>query len=718
MKVYQTNEIKNISLMGSSGSGKTTLAEAMLFESGTIKRIGSIEAQNTVSDYFVVEHEYGYSVFPTVLHTEYLGKKLNFIDCPGSEDFIGGTITSLNVTDQALILLNCQYGVEVGTLNQFRYTKMTNKPVIFLANQLDTEKSDFNKTVEQLRESFGSKVTLIQYPLEVGENFNAIVDVLLMKMYTWKPEGGIPNIVDIPESEQEKANDLHNKLVEAAAENDEKLMDLYFEKGTLSENELREGIRKGLIARDLYPVFCVSGGKDMGTRRLMEFLGNVVPQVSEMEHPMTLEGEEVLPDSNGPTSIYVFRTSIEPHIGEVTFFKVMSGTLHEGDDLNNISRGSKERISQLYCISGSNREKVDELRAGDIGATVKLKDTRTGNTLNEKGCSYQYPQIEYPAPKYRRSILATNKAETEKLNAVLMRMHEEDPTWLIEQSKELRQTIVYGQGEFHLRTLKWRIENNEKINIQYEEPRIPYRETITKKARADYKHKKQSGGSGQFGEVHMIIEPYVEGEAVPQYYKFNGQEHKISVRDTQIIDLAWGGKLVVINSIVGGAIDNRFFPAIIKGIMSRIERGPLTGSYARDVRVIVYDGKMHSVDSNEISFQIAARKAFAEAFREAGPKLLEPVYEVRVFTPSECMGDIMSDLQGRRGIIMGMESSKGQETITAKVPLAELNDYATAISSVSGGRAAFNMRFDKYEIVPGDEQKKLLEAYMEAEEKE
>lgn len=712
MKVYQANEIKNISLMGSSGAGKTTLVEAMLYESGVIKRRGTIDAKNTVSDYFPVEQEYGYSVFPTVIHAEWLGKKLNIIDCPGNDDFIGGAITSLEVTDQAVILVNTQYGVEVGTQNHFRYTEQFKKPVIFLCNQLDTEKSDFNKTVEQLRDSFGSKTVLVQYPLNVGPEFNAVIDVLLMKMYRWKPEGGAPEILPIPDAEQERANELHNKLIEAAAENDESLMDKYFEQGSLTEDEMRNGIRKGLVGRDIFPVFCVCSGRSMGVRRLMEFLGNVVPFVTDMPKPVTTEGVEIAPDANGPTSIFVFKTSVEPHIGEVSYFKVMSGTLHAGDDLTNVSRNQgKERISQIFSVSGQNREEVSEMVAGDIGATVKLKDTRTGNTLDGKGCDYEFPRIKYPDPKYRRAISPQTRGEEEKLSAILTRMHEEDPTWIVEQSKELKQTIVYGQGEFHLRTLKWRIENNDKLPIVYDEPKIPYRETITKAARADYRHKKQSGGAGQFGEVHLIVEPYTEGMPVPDTFKFGGQEYKISVRDTQEIPLEWGGKLVFINSIVGGAIDARFLPAILKGVMDRMEQGPLTGSYARDVRVIVYDGKMHPVDSNEISFRLAGRNAFAEAFRNAGPKVMEPIYDLEVLVPSDRMGDVMGDLQGRRAIIMGMESVKGFEKLTAKVPLKELSNYSTSLSSLSGGRASFTMKFASYELCPADVQDKLLKEY-------
>ena len=711
MKVYQTNEIKNIALLGSSGSGKTTLVEAMLFESGVIKRRGSIAAKNTVSDYFPVEQEYGYSVFSTVLHVEWNNKKLNIIDCPGSDDFVGSTVTALNVTDTAIILLNGQYGVEVGTQNHFRYTEKLNKPVIFLVNQLDNEKCDYDNILEQLKEAYGSKVVPIQYPISTGPGFNALIDVLLMKKYSWKPEGGAPVIEDIPAEELEKATEMHKALVEAAAENDEGLMEKFFGQDSLSEDEMREGIRKGLVARGMFPVFCVCGGKDMGVRRLMEFLGNVVPFVSEMPKVQNTEGKEVAPDVNGPESLYFFKTSVEPHIGEVSYFKVMSGKVREGDDLLNADRGSKERIAQIYVVAGGNRVKVEELQAGDIGAAVKLKDVKTGNTLNGKDCDYKFNFIKYPNSKYSRAIKPVNEADVEKMMTILNRMREEDPTWVIEQSKELKQTLVHGQGEFHLRTLKWRLENNEKLQVKYEEPKIPYRETITKAARADYRHKKQSGGAGQFGEVHLIVEPYKEGMPVPDTYKFNGQEFKINVKGTEEVPLEWGGKLVFINSIVGGSIDARFLPAILKGIMARMEQGPLTGSYARDVRVIVYDGKMHPVDSNEISFMLAGRNAFSEAFKNAGPKILEPIYDVEVFVPSDKMGDVMGDLQGRRAMIMGMSSEKGFEKLVAKVPLKEMSSYSTALSSLTGGRASFIMKFSSYELVPTDVQDKLIKDF-------
>ena len=718
MKVYNSHEIKNIALLGNDGSGKTTLTEALLFESGLIKRRGRITAKNTVSDYFPVEQDYGYSVFSTVFHVEWMGKKLNIIDCPGSDDFVGAAMTALNVTDTAVLLINGQFGPEVGTQNHFRYTEKLAKPVIFLVNQLDSDNCDYDKILEDLTANYGTKVVPVQYPVKTGADFNALIDIILMKKLTWGPDGGEPTIEDIPAEEMEKAQEMHRTLVEAAAENDEGLMEKFFETEQLTEDEMREGIRKGMVTRSIFPVFCVCATKNMGVGRLMEFLGNVVPFVDEMPAVHNTRGVEVPTDAAGPTSIYFFKTGVEPHIGEVQYFKVMSGTLHEGDDLLNADRGSRERMAQIFVCAGANREKVEQLEAGDIGCTVKLKDVRTGNTLNGKDCENRFNFIKYPNPKYTRAIKAVNEADTEKMMAALNRMRQEDPTWEVEQSKELRQILVHGQGEFHLRTLKWRLENLDKIAVEFYEQRIPYRETITKAARADYRHKKQSGGAGQFGEVHLIVEPYSDGMPDPTVYKFGNQEIRIAMKGKEEIPLEWGGKLVFINSVVGGAIDTRFMPAILKGIMSRMEQGPLTGSYARDVRVIVYDGKMHPVDSNEVSFMLAGRNAFSQAFKEAGPKILEPIYDVEVFVPAEKMGDVMSDLQGRRGMIVGMSSENGYEKLQAKVPLKEMSSYSTTLSSLTGGRASFIMKFASYELVPGDIQNKLVEAFEKEQEEE
>ena len=714
MKVYKTDEIKNIAILGGSGTGKTTFAEAILFESGLIKRRGTISAGNTVSDYYPVEKEYEYSVFSTTLSIEWKNKKMNFFDCPGSDDFVGGVISALNVADMSIMLIDASSGVEVGTLNQFRYTKKYNTPVVFVINQLDHDKADYENTLTNLQEIYGNKVVPVQYPISSGASFDAIVDVLKRKMYKWAPGATAPEVLEIPESETERAEGHYQALLEAAAENDEGLMEKYFDKGTLTEEEMRDGIQKGMINRDLFPVFCTSAEKNMAVHRVMNFLSIVAPSPDSMDAPLNTEGEEVKPDSEAPASLFFFKTTVEPHIGEVSYFKVMSGRVKEGDDFMNVDRQSKERIGQIFSVAGQIRTKVEQLEAGDIGAAVKLKNVKTGNTLNEKGLEQKFDLIKYPEPRYRRAIRPLNESNSEKMSEALNRMREEDPTWVVEVSKELKQTIVSGQGEFHLRTLKWRLENNDKIEIEFLEPRIPYRETITKVARAEYRHKKQSGGAGQFGEVHLIVEPYVEGEPVPPVYKFNGQEFKIQSRDVQTVELEWGGKLVLVNSIVGGAIDTRFIPAIMKGITARMEQGPLTGSYARDVRVIVYDGKMHAVDSNELSFMLAGRNAFNAAFKNAGPKILEPIYDVTVSVPGEYMGDVMGDLQGRRAMIMGMESEAGFEKIKARAPLSELSNFSTSLSSLTGGRGSFSMKYATYELLQSDIQDKLLKEYEES----
>ncbi len=708
-KVYQANEIKNIAMLGGSGSGKTTLMESMLFESGVIKRRGSIETQSTVCDYFPVEKEYGYSVFSTVCNVEFMGKKLNIIDCAGSDDFCGGTVAALQMVGSALVVLSANEGVTVGTQNNFRLVENAHKPLAFVVNKCDHEYADFEKVLHELRETFGNRCTVMQYPVNAGTGFNAVIDVLKGKMLVWGPDGGAPEEKEIPAGEQPKVEEMRQALQEQAAEADETLLDKFLEEG-LNDEEIMQGLKSVYAQGSMYPVICCSAAKDMGIRRLMDFLNVMAPAPRQFEYK-TVDGKSVRPVDDAPTSLYVFKTSVEPHVGEVSYFRVMQGVVRPGDDLQNMERGSKERISQLFMVDGSMRTPVEEVHAGDIAATVKLKDTRTGNTLNGKDCDNRFDFIKFPNSKYSRAIKAVNEAETEKMMNALQKMREEDPTWQIEQSKELKQIIVHGQGEFHLRTLKWRMENNEKIQIVFDEPKVPYRETITKAARADYRHKKQSGGAGQFGEVHLIVEPYYEGMPAPEVYRFGGQEFRINAKSTETVDLEWGGKLVFINSVVGGAIDTRFMPAILKGVMQRMEQGPLTGCYARDVRVIVYDGKMHPVDSNELSFMLAGRQAFAQAFRDAGPKILEPIYDVEVFVPSDKMGDVMGDLQGRRAMIMGMTSENGYEKIVAKAPQKEMLNYSTALSSITGGRASFIMKFASYELVPGDVQSKLIAEY-------
>ena len=719
MKVYQTNEISNLAIVGGSGAGKTTLAEAMLFEGGVIRRRGTVNGKNTVSDCYPVEQEYGYSVFSTVFNVERAGRKLNFFDCPGSGDFSGGSVTALSICNTALLLVNGAYGVEVGTQNNFRLAAKLEKPVIFVVNNIDSDKCDFDKVLEDLKRDFGGKVIAAQFPASCGPDFNSVIDLLTMKQYTYGADGTPVAVSDIPAALAGKAEEMHEALVEAAAGGDEALMEKFFETMELTEEEMIEGINKGLAQHGIYPVLCTSASKNVGVGRLLDFLAGVAATVDEFPGTPNNKGEEVKCDASAPTSVFFFKTELEQHIGEVCYFKVMSGTLKTGDDLTNANRGSKERIAQIFTPGrGNYRVLVDEMKAGDLGCTVKLKDVKTGNTLNSKDAENVFDFIQYPNYKYSRAVRPENEADIEKMMTCINRLHEQDPTWVVEQSKELRQIILHGQGEFHLRTLKWLIETGDKLNILYDEPRIPYRETITKAARADYRHKKQSGGSGQFGEVHLIVEPYKEGQPMPEVYKFGGQEYKMSVKGEDEYPMEWGGKLVFVNSVVGGAIDARFMPAILKGIMQRMEQGPLTGSYARDVRVIVYDGKMHPVDSNEISFMLAGRNAFSEAFRNAGPKVLEPIYDVEVLVPADFMGDVMSDIQGRRGMIMGMGSDGAFQKLNAKVPLKEMSNYSTTLSSITGGAGSFSMAFASYELVPTDVQDKLIKEFQEKQKEE
>lgn len=714
MKAYTTDQIKNIVLAGNAGSGKTTLAESMLFEGKTIDRRGDIDSKNTASDYHDIEHENGNSVFSSLLFTEYNGKKVNILDVPGLDDFVGGLATSIVAADTAVMVLNAQNGVEVGAEIHNRYLAKADKPMIIAINQLDNEKANFEKTIESARDRFGSAVTIIQYPVETGIHFNSVIDVLTMKMYKLG-ENGKMETLEIPENEADKAAELQNELVEKAAENDEKLMELFFENDGLTEDEMRSGITAGLLNRGMFPVFCISAKKDMGVGRLLQFITNVAPSPNQVAAPKDIKGNEIPCDASGPVTAFVFKTSVEQHIGEVIFFKVMSGTLKEGVDLTNTTTQNKERISQIMVSAGKNRTKINSLNAGDLGITVKLKGTRFNHTLSEKGVVFD--KISLPEPKYRTAIHPLTEGDEEKLGEALSRMHQEDPTILIEYSKELKQIILSGQGEYHLNILKWHLDNQFKIDTEFLKPRIPYRETITKFAQADYRHKKQSGGAGQFGEVHMVIEPYTEGAKPKDMFKIDGKDMKISVRGEEEHKLSWGGKLMYYNCIVGGSIDARFMPAILKGIMEKMEEGPLTGSYARDICVYVYDGKMHPVDSNEISFKLAGRNAFAMAFKKAAPKILEPVYDVEVLVPSDRMGDVMSDLQGRRAIVQGMSSEGGFEKISAKVPLAEMNKYSTSLSSITGGRAMYSMKFSEYTTVPGEVQEELLKAY-EAEQDE
>jgi elongation factor G len=718
MKTYQTDQVKCIALLGNSGSGKTTLAEAMLFNGGVIERRGTIDGKNTVSDYRPIEHENGNSIYSTVLYAEFQNKKINILDTPGLDDFSGGVISSLYAADCVVMTINVQNGVEVGTEIHFRHAEKVNKPLILVINGLDHEKANFEKSIEMMKERLSTNMAIIQYPVNEGVGFNATIDVLKMKMLRYSKDGGKAEVVDIPAEHSDRAAELHSALVEKAAESDESLMELFFANDSLTEAEIRKGIAKGLITRGMFPVFCISAKNNIGVDDLMEFINSEAPSITDMPAPVNSKGNVVKANPAGPASVYVFKSSIEEHIGEINYFRVYSGKVTENLDVVNSNNGTKERLSQIFICAGKNRTRLPELHTGDIGAFVKLKNTKTNHTLNVPGNDWTYSGVQFPAPKYRTAIKAQSESDDEKLGEALNKIHLEDPTIIIEYSKELKQIIVHGQGEYHLNIMRWHLDNIYKIPTNYHSPRIPYRETITKPSQADYRHKKQSGGAGQFGEVHMIIEPYEEGSSESNMMKISGKEIKLSCRSKDEIDLDWGGKLIYVNCIVGGSIDARFMPAILKGIMEKMEVGPLTGSYARDIRVYVYDGKMHPVDSNEISFRLAGRNAFSQAFKIAGPKILEPIYDVEIFVPSDRMGDVISDLQGRRGMVLGMSSEKRFEVIKAKVPLAEMNKYSTALSSITGGRAIYTMKFAEYAQVPGDVQDAVIKAYSEEEEEE
>lgn len=716
MKTYSTEQIKNFALLGNAGSGKTTLAEAMLFEGKVIERRGEVESKNTVSDFTDIEHENLNSVFASVLYTEFNEKKLNFIDCPGADDFVNGTIAALSVADTTLMVLNAQNGVEVGTEIHYRHLMKAKKGMVLVVNQLDHDKANFDKTIEHAKERLDKNLVLVQYPLNEGTGFNTIIDVLIQKQL--KFDGTKVEITDIPADQKAKAEEIRNQLLEKAAENDEKLMETFFENGTLTDDEIRKGITLGLVNQGIVPVMCISAKKNYGVARLMEFLTRVLPSPNEMPG-MADDSEKLIKYSaSGPLSMFVFKSSVEQHIGEINYFKVITGEVTEGMDIVNMTTSAKERVSQIFAPAGKNRAKLPKMVAGDIGATVKLKGTKTSQTLGAPNNTLKYPAISFPEPKFRTAIRPLSENDEEKLGEALGRLSLEDPTIVVEYSKELKQTIIHGQGEYHLNIMKWHLDNIFKIPTEFLTPKIPYRETITKIAQAEYRHKKQSGGAGQFGEVHLVIEPYTEGAPDPTMYKVNGKEIKVSVRDKEEHKLPWGGKLVFYNCIVGGSIDARFLPAILKGIMEKMEEGPLTGSYARDIRVAVYDGKMHPVDSNEISFKLAGRNAFREGFKNAGPKILEPIYNVDVWVPADRMGDVMGDLQTRRALVQGMASEHGFEKISAKVPLAEMNRYSTSLSSLTQGRAMYSMKFSEYAPVPGELQNELLKAYEASQQKE
>ena len=716
MKEYSTKDIRNVVLIGSAKSGKTTLSEAMLFEGKVIARRGTVEDKNTVSDNEEIEKINQRSIFATPLYAEFMNTKFNVIDAPGSDDFIGGAVSAFKVCENGILVINAQQGVEVGTDIFARYADQYKLPLIVAVNQLDSEKADWEKTIAEMKETFGHKPIIVQFPVNPGPSFDGFIDVLKMKYYHFKDDNGTREDLDIPANLMDEAETLRQELIEKAAEFDDTLMERFFENGSLTEDEIREGLGKGIRQGGVLPIFCLSGKKDIGVKRLMEFTIKTAISPAETKSA-TKDGNVVECKVENPTSVFIYKTDVEPHLGEVSYFKVMSGHLTEGMDLENPETGDKERLSAIYAVAGAKKEKVTGLQAGEIGCTVKLRSGKTNVTLSQLGSGIAYEHIVFPASKYRCAIKAESQNDETKLGEALSKISAQDPTIIVEYSKELKQTILSGQGEQHINVCKWRLENEFGVKVVMFAPKIPYRETITKVATATYRHKKQSGGAGQFGEVSILICPIVEGVPFTNKFKIDGKDVVLNVKTKEEFDLEWGGRLEFYNCVVGGAIDARFMPAILKGLNDKMTEGPLTGSYARDIRVFVYDGKMHPVDSNEISFILAARNAFKEAFRNAGPKIMEPIYNVEIMTPADYMGACMSDLQNKRALIEGMSSDKGFSVLKARVPLAELYRYSTTLSSLTSGAATFTMTFADYQPVPGDVQTKLLAEYA-AQEKE
>ncbi len=707
MNKFDENHIKNIVLVGGAKSGKTTLAETMLYEAQLINRRGSVENKNTVSDYHLIEQERGLSVYATPLHTEWRNYKINIIDTPGLDDFIGEIISSLRVAETCVMLVNSQHGVEVGTELIWNHVDKYRKPVIFAVNQVDHENSNFEDAVNSLQEHFGQNAVIMQYPYNEGKGFNCIIDLLKMTMYKFPSEGGKPEKLAIPQEEMEKANALHNELVEKAAENDEELMELYFDKGHLNEDEMRKGLKAGMMNHEIFPIFCLSAGNNMGSGRLMGFIDNVAPSSTEMKPEQSQKGHDVNPKVSDPTVLFVFRTEFEPKLGKISFFKVLSGTLKKGAQLKNSDTHQMEIMNQLFVMDGKSRNSVDELVAGDLGATLKLKNTDTNQTLHALATDIHIKPIEFPQARLRTAVTVDEVKDDERLTEALRKLMDQDPTLQVHYSKELKQMILKCQGELHLATIKWNLEHIYNLKVSFHKPRIPYRETIQRATNAVYRHKKQSGGAGQFAEVHMRIEPYFTDADMPSGF---------SIRGNELVDLEGGGKLQFINAITGGSIDTRFIPSVLKGVMQCMEEGPLTGSYVRDVRVILYDGKMHPVDSNDMAFQIAGMQAFRQAFKDAQPKLLEPIYKALILVPEEQCGEVMTDLQTRRAVISGMDTVGRYTQIHAQIPLANLHKYTTSLPSLSQGRASYTSTFHEYGSMPPNIQEEIIQAYESEEE--
>lgn len=682
MKKYTGEHIRNIGLAAHGGAGKTSLVEAMLYTMGATTRMGKIDQGNTASDYNEDEIERQISINTSLLHGEWDKHKINIIDTPGFADFFGDVISGLYVVENVFLLVSASSGVEVGTEQAWTQAEKYRKPVSFVINKLDHENIVFDGIVKEIREIFGSHALVAQFPVEVGPNFFKIIDLIKMKMLVYPQDGsGKATVEAIPGDLQAEAEEWRNNMIEAVAESDDELLEKYFEAGELSAAEFTTGFKKAFMNRQIFPIFCTAATRNVGVAGLLNFTTEMVPSPVEIPPIKSATGEERLPKDEEKLTAFVFKTVSEMHVGELSFVRVYSGILKSGDDTYNSTHGNNERIGQIFDLSGKNKENTDQLHAGDIGALVKLKSTHTGDTLTAKGTDFKLPELEFPASLMSFAVEPKSKGDEGKISTGFQSLHEEDPTFLLQFDPELKQTIISGQGELHLDIIVKRLKQKFGVEVNMKDPRIPYRETIKSPADAKYRHKKQSGGAGQFAEVWMRIEPKPRGEGI----EFT-------------------------NSLVGQNVDRVYVPSVEKGVNAACEEGIIAGYKVVDLKVDFYDGKMHPVDSSDIAFQIAGKAAFKEAFKQAKPTLLEPIYDLEVRVPEEFMGDVMGDISSRRGKIQGMDAEGRFQVIKAKVPLAELNRYSNALRSMTQGRGLFRQKFSHYEEVPGELAQKIIEA--------
>jgi elongation factor G len=685
MREYKSVDIRNMALVGHGASGKTMLSESMLAVSGVINRLGSVTGGTTVSDYNEDEHERKVSIHASLLHTEWKDKKFNILDAPGYADFVGEAIGALRVADLALVVVHARHGVEVGTEQMWRYADQNNLPKILILNACDKENFSFDEVLEELRERFGSRVVPMTLPINCGPGFNKVLDLLSKKFITYKTDGTGACEVSEPTGEwATKADEMHETLIEYVAESDDRLMEKFFEEGGLSEEEMKAGVHSSIQNKSFIPLFSVSGETNVGVASMMDFIAKYGPSPLDNAEVKGLnENAEEVPvkvTDNEPVA-FVFKTVSEAHVGELSFFRIYSGSVSTGMTLHNSSRKKDERLGQLYLLNGKHREAATTLHAGDIGTVVKLKDTHTNNTLCCPIKKVSLSQIVYPNPSIHEAIKSKSKGDEEKLSIGLATMHEEDPTFISRVDNELHQIVISGQGELHLRVITKQLKRRFNIEILSSKPKVPYRETIKEIGEAKYRHRKQSGGSGQFAEVWLRVLP---------------AEHDAGIE--------FG------HSLVGQNVDRVFVPSVEKGVKVASTTGVLAGYKVVGTKVDFYDGKQHPVDSKDIAFQIAGKFAFREAFMAAKPSLLEPIMDVSVKVPEEFMGDVMGDISGRRGKILGMDTEGNFQIVKAQVPQAEMYHYSTHLRSITGGRGIHFEEFSHYENMPGDMEKKVIES--------